>query len=146
MPIEKRQKKSRKSKIKVPSNKQTKVILRTLPDSQAFYFYSEINKPTNQIARSLVEFYDIINSNQSHQKQALLKFHMERDDFVKWIKEAIRDTELADKLSKISSKDPRLEKKLNKVIKDRINQLRDNLVEYSIIPEDNYATVYTNKR
>lgn len=102
--------------------------------------------PTNQIARSLLEFYNLINSDQSHQKKASLKFHMKRDDFAKWIKEAIKDAKLADKISKISPKDPRLERKLNKAIKDRINQLRDNLVEYSIIPEDNYATVYTNKR
>lgn len=147
MPIKKKKhthsRRKQKSKLTALSNKKTKIILRTLPDNQAFHFYTEIDKPTNQVAKSLLDFYSIINSDKSHQTQTSLTFHMKRGDLTKWIKEAIGDTKLAAKISKLSPKDPRLGKKLNRTVNDRISQLRETLVECSIIPEDNYATIFT---
>ena len=145
MPIKKKKQKhsrrKQKQKLTTPSSSKTKNILRTLSDDQVFHFYTGIDRPTNQVAKSLLDFYNIINSDRSHQTQISLTFHMKRGDITKWIKKTIGDAKLATEISKLSSKDPRLEKKLNKILSDRINQLRETLIEYSIISEDNYPTI-----
>ncbi len=147
MPIKKKKhthsRRKQKPKLTTPSSSQTKKILRTLPDDQAFHFYTGIDRPTNQVAKSLLDFYNIINSDKSQQTQTSLAFHMKRGDITKWTKKAIGDTKLAAKISKLSPKDPRLEKKLNKIVSDRISQLRETLIEQSIIPEDKYPTILT---
>jgi len=118
------------------SEQKTKAILRDLPLNLAFHFYEDIDKPTGQVATSLLDFCNKLASAQSPQALTSLIFHMERGDFVAWIRNTIGDSELADKIAQISTNDRLLAKKLHQTVEQRIKQLKETLIEHSIIPED----------
>jgi hypothetical protein len=125
-----------------PSQRKTKAILKDLPLETSFHFYEEIGKPTGQVATSLLDFCSKLASAQSLQLQASLVFHMKRGDFVTWIKQVVGDSELADKIGKISADDHNLAEKLHQTVDDRIKQLKEATIEYSIIPEERDALTY----
>jgi hypothetical protein len=124
------------------SQRKIKAILRDLPLEMSFHFYEEIGKPTGQVATSLLDFCSKLASAQSLQLQASLVFHMKRGDFATWIKQAVGDRELADKIKGISADDHNLAEKLHKTVDDRIKELKETTIEYSIIPEDRTAPTY----
>jgi len=108
----------------------------------SFRFYQEIGKPTGQVATSLLDFCSKLASAQSLQLQASLVFHMKRGDFVMWIKQTLGDRELADKIREISADDHNLAEKLHQTVADRIKELKEATIEYSIIPEDRNPPMY----
>jgi len=124
-----------------PSQRKAKAILRDLPLEMNFHFYEEMGKPTGQVASSLLDFNSKVASADSPQTQASLTFHMKRGDFATWIRQAIGDSELADKIGEISPSDHNLAEKLHRALDDRIQQLREALIEVSIIPEERDATL-----
>jgi len=126
----------------VSSGRKTKAILKDLPLEMSFHFYAEIGKPTGQVATSLLDFCSKLASAQSLQLQASLVFHMKRGDFVTWIKQAVGDSELAEKIDGISADDHNLAEKLHQTVDDRIKQLRETAIEYSIIPEETNVLAY----
>jgi hypothetical protein len=134
----KRKRKSTKPKQRysTPSQQKIEAILRDLPSNLAFHFYEDIGKPSGQVAINLLEFDHILASAKSGKDQASLKFHLQRGDFAAWIRQAIGDSELADKIAKIKPNHRSLARKLHKTVDDRINQLKEALIEFSIVPED----------
>jgi hypothetical protein len=126
----------------MPSQRKVKAILRNLPLEMNFHFYEEIGKPTGQVASSLLDFSSKLASANSPQTQASLTFHMKRGDFATWIRQAIGDSELADKIGEISPNDHNLAEKLHQTLDGRIQQLKEAVIEYSIIPEDRDATTH----
>ena len=126
----------------IPSQRKTKAILRDLPLEMSFRFYEEIGKPTAQVATSLLDFCDKLASAQSLQLRFSLAFHMKRGDFVAWIKQAVGDSELANKIGEISADDQDLAEKLYHAVDNRIKQLKEAAIEYTIIPEDRDALKY----
>jgi len=120
----------------IPSQQKTKAILRDLPLEMHFHFYEEIGKPTGQVATNLIDFCSKLASAQSPQAQASLIFHMKRSDFAAWIRQAVGDSDLADKISKINPNNHSLAEKLHQTVNDRIEQLKEAVTEYSIVPED----------
>lgn len=139
---QKRKSSKQKPSYSTPSQRQTKAILKDLPLETSFHFYEEIGKPTGQVATSLLDFCSKLASAQSLQLQASLAFHMKRGDFVTWIKQAVGDSELADMIGKISADDQNLAEKLHQTVDNRIKQLKDATIEYSIIPEDRDTLAY----
>jgi len=126
----------------MPSQRQTKTILKDLPVETSFHFYEEVGKPTGQVATSLLDFCGKLASAQSLQLQASLVFHMKRGDFATWIKQSLGDNELADMIGKINANDQNLAEKLHQTVDNRIKQLREATIEYSIIPEDRDVLTY----
>lgn len=126
----------------MPSRRKTTAILKDLPLEMSFHFYAEIGKPTGQVATSLLDFCNKLASAQSLQLQASLVFHMKRGDFVTWIKQSVGDPELADSIGEISAGDHNLAEKLHQTVDNRIKQLKETTIEYSIIPEDRDAPTY----
>jgi hypothetical protein len=124
------------------SQRKTKAILKDLPQEMSFHFYEEIDKPNGQVATGLLDFCSKLASAKALQLQASLVFHMKRGDFVAWIKQAVGDPELADKIGKISADDHNLTEKLHQVVDTRIKELKEMTIEYSIIPEDSDAAPY----
>jgi hypothetical protein len=139
---QKRKSSKQKPSYSTPSERQTKAILKDLPVETSFHFYEEIGKPTGQVATSLLDFCSKLASAQSLQLQASLVFHMKRGDFVTWIKQSVGDSELADMIGKISADDRDLAEKLHQAVDDRIKQLREATIDYSIIPEDHDIITY----
>lgn len=68
--------------------------LRTLSNEEAFHFYENVGKPTGQNAKNLHEFLERVESV----KLDSLVFHMERDDFKKWIAKTLEDPKLAQRI------------------------------------------------
>jgi hypothetical protein len=114
-------------------------LLRELPATLSFRFYEDLGKPTEHGARSLVDFCDKLASNQPSLPKESLTFHMQRGDFAAWIKGAVGDVELANKIAKINPNDSRLQKRLRQTVNTRIEHLKETLIAYSIIPEDQCA-------
>jgi hypothetical protein len=126
----------------VPSQRKIKAILRDLPLEMNFHFYEDVGKPTGQVASSLLDFSSKLASANSPQAQASLTFHMKRGDFATWIRQAIGDSELADKIGEISPNDHNLAERLRGTLDNRIQQLKEAIIEYSIIPEERDATTH----
>jgi hypothetical protein len=124
------------ARCSMPSQQKLNAILRELSAAQRFHFYEDIGKPTGHVATSLLDLRAKLASAQSPQAQASLTFHTRRGDFAAWIREAIGDLELADKISQISPDDRRLAQKLHKAVDERVKQLKAGLVDFAVIPED----------
>ena len=141
---------SRKKKAKtnqpILSPQKIMAILRNLSPEQSFHFYEEIGKPTGQVATNLLDFCNTLASAESPQAQNSLAFHARRADFAAWIKDAIGDSELAEKLAKTDPNNPRLAKSLHKTVDTRIKQLKEALIEYSVIPEEQQTTPHNAQR
>jgi len=122
---------TKNSDAALPQSK-TNDILRTVPRDNAFHFYEKIGKPTDHVATSLLDFRDKINVVQ----WSSLVFHLKRNDFENWIKETIRDSELAKRISDISPNDFDLKTKLYETINTRINELRKMSSTSTVVHED----------
>jgi predicted transcriptional regulator len=70
-----------------------------VPEEMGFHFYNGMNQPTALTARTLEEFYRIIKKINVDS----LEFHLYRGDFEKWLKEACKDSELAEKIGDVKA-------------------------------------------
>jgi hypothetical protein len=125
------------------SPQQATWILRELPSSLSFHFYMDVGKPTDHVARSLVEFGDKLAANPSSPPAGSLAFHVKRGDFILWIKQAIGDAKLADTIAKVNPDEAGLAEHLRQIVTARVGQLKKTLTTYSLIPEDQCAVVRT---
>jgi hypothetical protein len=99
------------------------VVLRTVADQEAFYFYEAVGKPTGKIARNLPDFLDKVKSA----KMESLLFHLQRNDFQNWVEKILGDRILADKLGRIaSSKSGDVRMNICKTVENRIVELRES--------------------
>ncbi len=142
----KNRKKQSRSINKVLSQQKVKTILRTLASDVAFYFYEDVGKPTGQGATSLIDFCDKISKTNIPEINASLVFHQKRGDFSKWIRDIIGDHELADRINNVSHDDIHMKRKLVKILNTRKRQLKEMLIEYTLIPEDAPAVMPTPNR
>jgi DNA-binding Lrp family transcriptional regulator len=71
--------------------------IRPVPKDKAFHFYTSFGQPTGFSAESLKDFYEIVKRVAAES----LDFHLYRGDFENWIKNALRDSVLADKLANL---------------------------------------------
>jgi len=120
----------------MPSRRKTTAILKDLPLELSFHFYTEIGKPTGQVATSLLDFCSKLALAEPLQLQASLVFHMKRGDFVTWIKQSVGDLELADRINEMRADDQNLAEKLHQTVDDRVKRLREATIKYSIVPEE----------
>jgi len=109
-----------------------KTILRTVRRDKAFYFYEGIGKPTEQVATSLIDFRDKVNTVPS----ASLVFHLRRKDFGNWIRDVIRDSALARRIGNINPNTFDLKMKLHATVNIRIKELKEMLPTPTVISED----------
>jgi hypothetical protein len=138
-PKGKKRKKKEKDKTysnTVLSQPRVKTILRTVPHEAAFHFYEDLGKPTGQLATSLLDFRDKIKGAKSEHARASVLFHLKRGDFSNWIREVIRDPELAKHIREINHDSPSFGMKLCAAVETRINQLKDMVRRHTIVPED----------
>ena len=96
-------------------------ILKTLPPDQAFLFFEDIGKYTGKLAANLDDFYGIVKTIDMKS----LIFHFRRGDYEKWIRESIRDLELARRLKRINktSSGEELRKKILQPVIRRLDEL-----------------------
>ena len=97
-------------------------ILSPVPYAQGFHFYMPDGHYTGETATSLCNFLREIDCVDLQS----IKFHFEREDFQKWIRNIIKDDELAsriDKLGKILPEET-LQQHLSEVVQKRISELQ----------------------
>jgi hypothetical protein len=91
-----------------------------LPEGYEFQFYLGVNQSTGQTAKSIVEFYKIIQQVNPDS----LKFHVDRGDFERWIMDALNDEPLAKQVAEIREFDyhgEMLRRELLEVIDEHYN-------------------------
>ncbi len=99
-----------------------KRILRELPTGRGFTFFFEFARPTGLTANSLNEFHSTLKFVDVKS----IQFHMEREDFERWIRQVIGDGQLANELTEISKErltGEKLRKKILSVIEQRMKEL-----------------------
>ena len=96
-------------------------ILKTLPPDQAFLFFEDIGRYTGKLAANLDDFCGIVKTIDMKS----LIFHFRRGDYEKWIRESIRDLELARRLKRINktSSGEELRKKILQPVIRRLDEL-----------------------
>ncbi len=100
-------------------------LLDTVPYEEGFHFYTELGKYTGVTATSLVEFAQKL---QIIPVQSVT-FHIQRQDFQKWLKKVVGDEELAKRIDQIKewpawSSEENLRKELFKTVQNRIAELQ----------------------
>ena len=81
-----------------------------VPNEMGFHFYVGIGQPTDFTAQTLEEFYSFIKQVSADS----LEFHLYRGDFENWLREVLKDSELAEeignlKMDELKSEDLRKE-------------------------------------
>lgn len=118
-----------RKKQKSPINVDAAKILRTVRSHEAFYFYEAVGKPTGEIAVNLPEFLDKVKSVAS----VSLSFHLQRRDFQNWVEKILGDSELAEKLGRISStSNDDIRMNILKAVENRIRELRESSLEVQV--------------
>ncbi|MCZ2809788.1 MAG: DUF5752 family protein, partial [Candidatus Bathyarchaeota archaeon] len=100
-----------------------KRILRRLPIGKGFTFFYEFARPARLPVHSLDEFYSALKTIDL----SSIRFHTERGDFERWLRQVVGDDKLADKLMRIANKKWRgegLRKKILATIERRIKELK----------------------
>jgi len=119
--------KREESTFEVLSRDQITRILGAVVHEKAFFFYEDIGKPAGDFATSLTDLCSKINTVTP----TSLSFHLKRGDFENWIKNAMDDSELSNRITKLKKakatwkSDAILRKKLYAVVRDRVAELQD---------------------
>jgi hypothetical protein len=97
-------------------------ILTSVPYDRGFHFFRSVGNYTGETAINLFSFFEELKTIELQS----VKFHFQRGDFQKWIRETLEDTELADRIDKIDGKlpDEILKKELLKVVQTRFEELQ----------------------
>ncbi len=87
-----------------PKGKTALKALAPQPQERAFHFYQK-NNYTGETAHNLLEFREIIRDIPRES----IEYHQRREDFANWIKNVIKDPELAAQISKAETREELLE-------------------------------------
>ncbi len=102
-------------------------ILRKLPAGRGFTFFYEFARPTGLTVHSLNEFHSTLRIVDIKS----IRFHIERGDFERWLRQVVVDDQLADEIAGISPKrlkGERLRKKVLQTIERRMKELKNIMV------------------
>ena len=101
-----------------------KRLLRRLPVGKGFTFFDDFARPTKLTVQSLSEFCSALKTKDAKS----IRFHVERGDFERWLRQIVGDDKLADKIASISEKKlsgEKLRKRVLNAVKRRINKLQE---------------------
>jgi hypothetical protein len=108
-------------------------ILSDVPHENAFYFYTAEGVYANIFAVSLEDF---VAKLEFIDEKSLL-FHFSRNDFQVWIRDIVKDTELAKEISFIrqDTSVEKLRSELLKMVQTRINELKEKFPSSQCNPD-----------
>ncbi len=81
-----------------------------------FYFYEDFGKPINQTAHNLQEFLEKLKTVPV----TSIEFHQKRGDFSNWIRDTLKDVQLAGAIEKVAERGEELRKRLIETVAERI--------------------------
>lgn len=99
-------------------------ILRSVPYSQGFHFFTAVGEYTGETAIDLFAFYEELRVIDNE----AVSFHAKRGDFQNWIKNTLGDAQLADRMDEVNPQQPvdQLKKELVEVVGTRLTELHTN--------------------
>jgi len=108
-------------------------ILSTVPRRRPFYFYTAEGVYTKISANSLQDFADKLDGID----ESSILFHYPRGDFQAWIKDTLKDSELADRMCSIQRgiSGKKLRYQLLSLVQTRINELKEKFPSSQCNPE-----------
>jgi len=97
-------------------------IVRTVPHHESFHFFRELGDPTGEVAISLADFAEKMQSVDIRS----VNFHFKRQDFAKWLTDIIGDTELSRRISRIRKEvhGEKLRNEIVQIVKRRLEELK----------------------
>lgn len=97
-------------------------ILASVPYERGFHFFRGVGDYTGETAINLFSFYEELRTIELQS----VRFHFQRRDFQKWMRETLEDTELAERIDRIDGKlpDENLKKELLKAVQERFEELQ----------------------
>jgi len=97
-------------------------ILRRVPDSNGFFFFTGFGQYTGEYAVSLADFCQKLRTVDLKS----VEFHSKRGDFDNWIRTTIGDPYLANEVKKVERNfnGEQLRAKLIQIVEARVNELR----------------------
>lgn len=109
-------------KKQTTSESQYSKILNEVPYDRGFHFCTGIGKYAGITAISLSDLAEKLKTVDINS----VKFHFQRDDFKKWVKDVLCDEELSEKIgfTKTELSGDELRKELVEVVNSRINHLK----------------------
>ncbi|MEJ2281415.1 MAG: DUF5752 family protein [Candidatus Bathyarchaeota archaeon] len=113
-----------------------KRFLRRLPTGMGFTFSYNFVRSSGLTVNSLSEFVSTLETVDL----SSIRFHMEKGDFERWIRQVVGDEKLADQLAKVNTstrklKDEALRRKVISIVKKRLNKLNKITREDSVLPK-----------
>jgi hypothetical protein len=115
---------SRKSSEKTTSAELASKILRSLPATEAFHFFTGIGMYEGKSAASLDDFSEKLEIVQLKS----IEFHFKRGDFERWIRDTLGDDYLADGISRIDKSDQgeALRTTIQRTVENRLRNLKQS--------------------
>ncbi|HVP16684.1 MAG TPA: DUF5752 family protein [candidate division Zixibacteria bacterium] len=115
---------ARKSVEKTISAELTSKILRTVPVTEAFHFFTDIGKYDGKSAASLADFSENLKAVQLKS----IEFHFRRGDFERWIREILGDEYLANGIGRIdkSVQGEALRTAIQRTVENRLYYLKQS--------------------
>jgi hypothetical protein len=98
------------------------------PYAEGFHFNTAIGEYTQKTATSLAEFAEILKTIDERS----IAFHFHRQDFQKWMKNTLGDSELADRIAKVDSKagTENVRNSLVEIVKNRIIEIQKIAIQH----------------
>lgn len=97
-------------------------ILRTVPSHEGFHFFRAPGDSTGKVATNLADFVENLRIVDIRS----VNFHFPRQDFEKWLRDAIGDSELSRKISRIRKEThgEQLRSEIIQIVKGRVDELK----------------------
>jgi len=98
-------------------------ILRTVPGHEGFHFFKAPGDSTGKVSTSLADFVEKLRTVDIRS----VNFHFPRQDFEKWLRDIIGDTELSRRVSRIRKEThgEKLRSEIIQIVKGRIDELKE---------------------
>lgn len=107
-----------------------KRVLRQLPIGRGFTFFYEFARPSQWTVHGLDDFYSALKTVNLKS----IRFHVERGDFERWVRQVVGDDKLASKIAGLSDKKligEKLRKRILSVVGRRIEKLQETAAKVS---------------
>lgn len=97
-------------------------ILRTVPSHEGFHFFRAPGDATGKVATNLTDFAEKLRTIDIRS----ISFHFPRQDFEKWLRDVIGDSELSRRISRIGKENhgEKLRSEVIQIVKARVDELK----------------------
>jgi len=97
-------------------------ILRTVPSHEGFHFFRAPGDATGKVATNLPDFAEKLRTVDIRS----INFHFPRQDFEKWLRDVIGDSELSRRISRIGKENhgEKLRSEVIQIVKARVDELK----------------------